>query len=228
MGARSFGGRVIHFYRTVAPPACPDGVEALNPYTDAAVRRAVSAFYTKYFADTGKRVFLIGINPGRFGAGVTGIPFTDTDALRSCGIPHAVPETRELSAEFVYDMLREYGGARKFYRHFFLTSVCPFGFVRDGVNCNYYDDPAFMKTVLPYIRETFESQLRFGALPTAVVLGKGKNFSAIKKMNDAYGWFEEVVPLEHPRFIMQYRRRTAGEYRALYCRTLTDILKRHA
>ena len=223
--AGTFGARAIRFFRSVTPPVCPDGITVLNPYDDGTVRSAVESFYTRYFNDTNKRVFLIGINPGRFGAGVTGIAFTDTDALRSVGVPHAITESRELSAEFVRAMIDGYGGARKFYRKFFLTSICPFGFTKNGVNLNYYDDPDFFRTLSPYICDTFSKQVRFGAKPTAVVLGKGKNFSAVKKMNDACGWFEKVVPLEHPRFIMQYRRSSADSYVALYRDTLNGILK---
>jgi hypothetical protein len=41
-----------------------------------------SSFYQKYYADNKKRSLIIGINPGRFGAGVTGIPFTDPIRLK--------------------------------------------------------------------------------------------------------------------------------------------------
>ncbi len=220
----TFADCVINFYKTIKPPKkLPSGVCVLNPYTDTAVSDTVTAFYKKYFNDTNKRIFLIGINPGRLGAGATGIAFTDTNALRQCGIPNTIPETQELSAEFVYRVIEEYGGPKKFYKHFFITSICPFGFKKDGVNFNYYDDTAFMKSITPYIRKTFEIQLSFGAEHTAVVLGKGKNYNAIRKMNDTFNWFEEVLPLEHPRFIMQYRRKSADEYCHLFVRMLNGI-----
>ena len=221
---KTFADGVINFYKTIKlPKKLPSGVRALNPYTDIAVSDAVTAFYKKYFNDTNKRIFLIGINPGRLGAGATGIAFTDTNALRQCDIPNTIPETQELSAEFFYRVIEKYGGPEKFYGDFFVTNICPVGFVKDNINFNYYDDTKFMKSITPYIRKTFEIQLSFGAEHTAVILGKGKNYNAIRKMNDTFNWFEEVLPLEHPRFIMQYRRKSADEYCRLFVRMLNGI-----
>ncbi len=220
----TFGEQVIDFFRTLElPEPLPAGVEALNPYIDSRVRDTVAAFYAAYFNDTHRRVFLIGINPGRLGAGVTGIAFADTDALRAWNVPNDVPETRELSAGFISQVVDGFGGPTEFYRRFFLTSICPLGFVKDGVNYNYYDDTAGMNMLLPYIQKTFAVQHGFGAAPVAVVLGKGKNYAAVAKMNDVHGWFETVVPLEHPRFIMQYRRASADSYVSRYIKTLSSL-----
>ncbi len=60
---------------------CPRGVEVLNPYLDDEVMKLCKIFYDKYYNDDRGRVFIVGINPGRFGAGITGIPFTDPVVL---------------------------------------------------------------------------------------------------------------------------------------------------
>ena len=217
--------RVIDFYNTLALPSeLSDGIEVMNPYAREEVMEALSAFYTNYFNDERKRVYIVGINPGRLGAGVTGIAFTDTEGLRVCGIENNVAETRELSAEFVYRVIAAYGGAEKFYRDFFVTSFCPVGFMKDGVNFNYYDSTAFMKAVLPYIRETFKRQMSFGAKRSAVVLGRGKNYKAISDVNEEHGFFDRIVPLDHPRFVMQYRRKRIDAYIEEYLAALSDAL----
>ncbi len=55
----------------------------------------------KYYHDFNQRKFMIGINPGRHGAGVTGVPFTDTKRLESvCGIKMESAHTHEII--FVY------------------------------------------------------------------------------------------------------------------------------
>ena len=219
----TFGEQVTAFYQSFKPPtSLPAGVQTLNPYRDSAVRDAVAVFNKKYFKTAKKRIFLIGINPGKLGAGVTGIAFTDTEALRTYNIPNTIPESQEISAQFVYDMIEEYGGPKKFYQTFFLTNICPFGFIKGKVNYNYYDSAECVKALTPYIRKTFEKQLQFGAAPVAIVLGKGKNFAIIKKMNDEFGWFKHILPLEHPRFIMQYRRKKADTYHAKYLETLNE------
>lgn len=223
MNDRTFAHRVIDFYADVALPGkLPDGVVALNPYKDGAVQSAVSAFYTKYFNDTDNRVFLIGINPGRFGAGTTGIAFTDTPALKICGIDNSVKETKELSADFVYQLIARCGGPAAFYQKCFITSFCPIGFIRDGRNFNYYDNAAFLKAIRPYILRTFKQQLQFGAKRTALVMGKDKNYKALAEMNRKHSFFDKIIPLEHPRFIMQYRRKRVDDYLMLYQTALLE------
>ena len=83
----TFGEQVTAFYKSLKPPtSLPAGVQILNPYRDSAVRDAVAVFNKKYFKTAKKRIFLIGTNPGKLGAGVTGIAFTDTEALRTYNI----------------------------------------------------------------------------------------------------------------------------------------------
>ncbi len=56
----------------------PDGISIMNPFKENdTIIPVSSAFYQKYYNDNNPRHLILGINPGRFGAGVTGIPFTD-------------------------------------------------------------------------------------------------------------------------------------------------------
>jgi len=49
----------------------------MNPFRENPEALIVSGkFYKKYYNDNNPRFLILGINPGRFGAGVTGIPFT--------------------------------------------------------------------------------------------------------------------------------------------------------
>jgi hypothetical protein len=57
--------------------ALPKNVEVLNPYVNQEVLDVNRLFYNKFYSDTHTRVLVLGINPGRFGAGITGIAFTD-------------------------------------------------------------------------------------------------------------------------------------------------------
>lgn len=220
---RTFASRVVAFYRHLAPPTLEGlGIELLDPYRNPAVRRAANAFHRKFFADRSRRTYLLGINPGRFGAGTTGVPFTDPVSLESqCGIQNDFPKRRELSAVFIEALIDRLGGPRRFYRSFFITAVCPMGFTRNGINCNYYDDPRLLARVQPFIVETLQSQIAFGARrDVAMVLGTGRNFAFLSKLNAELRLFDELVPLEHPRFIMQYRRRQVGRYLQKYERAL--------
>jgi hypothetical protein len=190
----------------------------MNPYADTRVRGYVRAFADKYFADDKERVLVFGINPGRFGAGITGVTFTDPVVLADeCGIENDLPRRRELSSIFIYDFIKRYGGPREFYRRFFLTALSPLGFTRDGLNLNYYDERKLAAAVAPFITKTIEQQIALGGRrDRAIVLGMGKNYRFFQKLNEKHGFFREILPLEHPRFIMQYKRRRLDVYLAKY------------
>jgi hypothetical protein len=211
----TFATRVIDFYRRLKSPPLGDlDVEALFPYRDPDVCACTDAFYQRFFSDRNARVFLIGINPGRFGGGTTGVPFTDPVSLeRQCGIVNPFPKRRELSAEFVEAVIERMGGPQTFYASFFITAVSPIGFTRDGKNYNYYDDRALLDAVRPFIIRTMRAQLDFGARrDVAIVLGTGRNFDFFSRLNAELGFFERLAAVDHPRFIMQYRRRRVADY----------------
>jgi hypothetical protein len=216
--ASTFGSRVFHFYTRLACPKLPAGIRVMNPYEDARVRGYVRSFLRTFFADNDERVLVFGINPGRFGGGLTGIMFTDPVALsEECGIENELPRERELSSRFVYAFIDRFGGPRAFYRRFFLTAVCPLGFVRDGNNYNYYDDPQLLRAVTPFITSATERQLALGGRRDhAIVLGMGENTRFVERLNEERGFFRNIHALEHPRYIMQYRRRQLDRYLAKY------------
>ena len=158
MNDATFASRTLRFYRRLSTPTVPSGVAVMNPYKDRRVIGYVSEFLDRYFADNAPRVLVFGINPGRFGAGITGITFTDPVALADfCGVANDLQRKRELSSIFIYDFIQRYGGAGEFYRRFFLTAMCPLGFTRGGLNLNYYDVPALARAVEPFIVKSDQS-----------------------------------------------------------------------
>ncbi len=177
----------------------------------------MTSFYNHFYNDPRQRTFILGINPGRFGAGVTGVPFTDPIRLKQLGIENSFSQKPELSSVFVYEMIAACGGPEKFYNQFYITSLSPLGFVKNGKNYNYYDDPLLSKVIRPFIIRNIETQLTFGADRSKVFcLGQGKNFEYLSKLNDEYQWWESVIPLPHPRWIMQYKLKRKEEFIGLY------------
>src|SRR5688572_18988998 len=80
----TFAKKVLKFYKTVEIGCdLPDGVGVMNPYANAACIEVCKNFYARYYDDDRKRFLILGINPGRYGAGITGIPFTDPIKLES-------------------------------------------------------------------------------------------------------------------------------------------------
>lgn len=187
----------------------PDGVEVMNPFEEKETYRLSSEFYNKYYNDTENRKLILGINPGRLGAGLTGIPFTDPVKLEQiCGIPNSLHKKTEPSAGFIYDMIDAYGGPEKFYSHYFINSVSPLGFIKDGINYNYYDSKELEKAVTPIVISSINELLKLGVdSKVCFCLGNGKNFKFLKNLNNEHNFFEEVIPLPHPRWVVQYRRK---------------------
>ena len=184
----TFADQVLQFHQHLRPDwVLPAGFELLYPYSDPETWAAMTAFYQKYYADQKPRVFLFGINPGRFGAGITGVPFTDPVRLETvCGIENNFHKRQELSSVFIYEVVNACGGAASFFQNNYITSVCPLGFVREGINVNYYDDKKLEKAAEPHIIANLNTQLKFGLLgKEAVCLGQGQNFKYFKKLNDA-------------------------------------------
>src|SRR5512140_267326 len=162
----------------------PKGVSVMIPFkADPEVFRVVSKFYKRFYNDERKRHLILGINPGRFGAGVTGIPFTDSVRLKDkCGLSIPGIKTHETSSVYVYEMIDRYGGPEKFYSEFYISAVSPLGFTARGkngkdLNYNYYDNKQFAAAINGYIIQNLRKQLKFGIITdVCFCLGTGKNF----------------------------------------------------
>lgn len=170
---------------------------------------------------------MFGINPGRFGAGQTGVSFTDPVYLEEvCGIENDLPKKHELSALFIHEMIAAFGGAEKFFSKFFITSVSPLGYLKGDVNANYYDDKELAASVRDFIIKTTEKQMKIGACREyAICIGTGKNFDYLKKLNAERGWFEKLEKVSHPRFVMQYRRKRKEEFVDTYLQVMQESLE---
>jgi hypothetical protein len=210
----TFANRILDFYASLEiEEKLPEGIEILNPYKKPDVMEACTTFYKKYYNDSKGRVMILGINPGRFGAGITGIPFTDPVCLeKECGIKNRFDKRAELSSDFVYRLVNKMGGPDHFFRHFYLGAVSPLGFVKNGKNYNYYDSRELTHTLKSFIIKSLIEQIGFGIVFKRVyVLGQGKNYDYLKMLNLDLKLFDELIPLPHPRWVMQYRRKQLDE-----------------
>ena len=191
----------------------PKGIEILYPYDNDTTFELCRQFYHKYYNDNNPRTLLLGINPGRFGSGLTGVSFTDPVKLEKyCGIANDLPKKVELSADFIYAMIFEYGGLEVFYNKYFISSVCPLGFTFNGKNINYYDVPKLEKAITPFVIGSINRLIAMGVSDQCFCIGGDKNLKFLSGLNDEHQWFREIKPLPHPRFIMQYRRKKMKEY----------------
>jgi hypothetical protein len=226
----TFAEKVINFHFNLkADFNLPAKVEVLNPFASEATREVFKAFYKKFYSDAKPRIYLFGINPGRFGAGLTGISFTDPIRLeKECGIENHFKKLPELSSVFIYEVIQAYGGVKKFYKDVYINAVCPIGFTRDGINMNYYDDKELYRRTKPFIIDSLKTQKSFGMRSgTLVCVGEGANFKCLQEINKEQRIFENIGPLPHPRWVMQYRRKTMGDYVKRYVGVLNRLAEKN-
>jgi hypothetical protein len=219
----SFASKAIKcFYNLKTPASIHNGVEIINPYESGAVKGNVKKFYTKFYDDEKEHIYIIGINPGRFGGGLTGISFTDPVALRQhCGIENKLGDRKELSSKFIYTVVEKFGGPDKFFAKVFLTALYPFAIIKDGKNYNYYDDKSLADILRTEMVETIRKQIEFGARRDfAILLGK-KNAAYFFPINEKYKFFNRIFVLDHPRYIMQYKLRQIDGYINKYIETIS-------
>lgn len=214
---------IKYFCNLNSHKSIPRGIEIINPYESGAIKSVVKNFYSKFYNDDKKRIFMIGINPGRLGGGLTGIAFTDPVALREhCGIENDLGGRKELSSKFIYTFIEKAGGTQKFFSKVFLTALYPFAITKNGRNYNYYEEKSLAEKLEPEIVRTIKTQIEFGARRDfAILLGK-KNATYFSRINEEHNFFKKIIVLEHPRYIMQYRLKKIDHYIDKYLEAINN------
>ena len=217
--SKPIGEKIIEFNKQLHyEGSLPEGFAVLNPFRENPETEIVmKAFYEQFYHDNNKRKFVIGINPSRNGAGITGVPFTDTKRLKSeCGIEMKSAYSHEISSVFMYEVIKAYGGVHQFYSDFYINSPFPLAIIQkkngNWINANYYDDKNLFECVKPFMIETLKKHISLGLdTENAFVLGK-KNADFLHKINREEKFFEKLTALEHPRYIQQYQSKNQQLY----------------
>jgi len=207
------------------PFKLPKNVDVMDVHKDLKIQDVCVTFYKKFYSDNDPRHLMLGINPGRFGGGVTGIPFTDPVRLEKvCGIKNEFAKKQELSSVFIYSMMEAYGGAEKFYGQFYISAISPLGFTKDGKNLNYYDDKILKQLIEPFVIDCINRQLSWGLYSdVCFCIGEGENLKYLQQLNNEYKWFKVVKAVTHPRFIMQYKLKQKDSYIQQYIHALSSV-----
>lgn len=204
----------------------------INPFNGnnkEKIKEITNIFYKKYFDDSNKRYVIFGSSPARKGTSVTGIPFEDANHLfKETGIKIDDFYINHSSSNFLYDVITQYGGCKKFYEDFYMNFVCPLGIEKvsgtgNKVNANYYENKKLERALYDFMIESIKKQISFGIHTSACYcIGSGKNFKFLEKINQKYKFFDKIIPLEHPRFIMQYHLKDKEKYLQKYMDVLQD------
>ena len=204
-------------------------INAFNGVNKDTVKRVLHKFYTEYYNDTDKRFMILGSSPARRGTALTGVPFEDVNHLqKDTGISLDAFGANKRSSSFLYEVMEEYGGRQNFYKQFYMSFVCPLGIEKinlkgNWVNCNYYENAALKKCLHHFIVDSLRRQIDFNIDTTVCFcIGSGENFKFLTNINNKHHFFDTIVPLEHPRFIMQYNADRKEEFIQKYVNTLSQ------
>lgn len=216
----TFGARVMDFYQSLERFRwMTDEVALLSPVSDERRQRAMAAFCDKFYGDNQSRVFWLGINPSRIRNTSSGVPYTDGYALEThCGIHNEFSQRRELTADFFYRFIESFGGAKNFYSRHYAGAAFPLSILKKDKYCNYYDKdlPCELVDSIPL---QVQVQAEIGNLGVLIIIGSGKNAEILTKLNEELSIFREVLVVEHPRYIMQYKSANIGFYIEKYIET---------
>ncbi len=209
-----------------------DNYTISNPFNgenNEQIKEITNAFYKKYYNDYNRRYLILGSSPARKGTAITGIPFEDASHLyKETGIMIDDFYINKSSSDFLYDVMEQYGGCEKFYKDFFMSFVCPLGIVNvntkgNEINANYYENKKLENVLYNFIVDSLKKQIAFG-IDTSVCycIGSGENFKFLTKINEQHKFFDRIVALKHPRFIMQYNKKDRSKYLDKYIYALKN------
>lgn len=231
---KTFSDKVLDFNEWLANVSLnlPDSYSINNPFNGdnkEKIREITNKFYKKYYNDSNKRYLILGSSPARRGTAVTGIPFEDANHLyKETGIMIDNFYINKSSSDFLYEVMKQYGGCEKFYGDFFMEFVCPLGIINinskgNEVNSNYYESKKLEKALYSFIVASLQKLISIG-IDTSVCycIGSGENFKFLLRINEQYHFFEKIIALEHPRFIMQYNSKNKDKYLEKYLSVLHD------
>ena len=123
----------------------------------------------------------------------------------------------------MYRVITELGSPAAFYQHFYLGSIYPLTLLRNSLNYNYYDAPALTQALWPDMQLSLRQQVQELGVRADVVVCLGKrNGLFLNKLNEELQLFGRVVVLDHPRFLMQYKRKDLTTNVARYVAVLAE------
>lgn len=176
----------------------------------------VQRYYRTVYRSNASRIVLCGINPGRNGAGKTGIPFLDFRSISQL-LSDIEGDDREQSAQFIFSIINEVG-RESFYENVYMTNISWFGFTRDGKNLNYYDLPSSLATTFT---DTFIAEMDMVQPKIIIPLSKEveRSLKQMRKSGRLHYPIAERLP--HPYYCSIGKN--AMKYKQIYINTIKDI-----
>jgi len=157
-------------------------------------------FHKKYVQPNTPKIVICGINPGRYGAGKTGIPFIDFKSLSKI-FPDIANYESEKSAKFFFEIIEDFG-INKFYKSFHVTNISWYGFQHKenniiGNNINYYDLPFEIQN---FLFDKFIEEMNFIKPDTIIPLGTKVYWELLRLKAENKLKAKIDTPLQHPTY----------------------------
>lgn len=172
-------------------------------------------FAKAYCSSQRPATVLCGINPGRLGAGKTGVPFLDFASLSKL-LSDIDRRDAERSAQFFFEVV-EHFGAKAFYSTFHVTNISSVGFERAGKNANYYDLP---EQAIKYVHDAFDKEIKT-IQPAAIISLAGQVHATVKQLFSKSP-IDISVCLPHPNYCAFPKRR--DRCKARYIEVLSQYI----
>ena len=180
-------------------------------------------FHKKYVEPNSPRVVICGINPGRNGAGLTGIPFIDFESLSNM-LPDIQKKDWEQSAKFFFSVIQEFG-IEEFYKNFHVTNISWFGFSRidKPKNVNYFEKDIFTEIAI-YLIDKFVEEMELINPDYIIPLSKTVKYELEKLKKQGKIRAEIGTCINHPSWVVTYRRKDLSIWRQKYIDTLSKYI----
>lgn len=179
--------------------------------------KLVQRYYQTFYPTQEKRVVLCGINPGRNGAGKTGIPFIDFK-----GASHLLSDIgkndSEQSAQFILSIINKIE-SNIFYKNVYMTNISWFGFIKGGRNLNYYRLPSPLPTTFT---ESFIAEMDIVQPKIIVPLSIEVERTLNQMRKDKRLKYPLAPRLSHPYYCSIGNNKKEGK--ALYIKRITDLM----
>ncbi|RLQ93620.1 uracil-DNA glycosylase family protein [Falsibacillus albus] len=179
--------------------------------------KLVKKYYKHVYSNQSERVVLCGINPGRNGAGKTGIPFLDFDSVSQI-ISDLDRNDKESSAQFIKSIINEIG-TESYYSSIYMTNISWFGFTKEEKNLNYYDLP---ESLSDRFTDSFIEEMKILKPRTIVPLSREVEKTLKKMREDGRLQFPVADRLPHPYYCSIGKN--AVKYKEIYVNRLTDLI----
>lgn len=202
----------------------------INQYSNENKREVfemLNLFYEKYYSDKEERILILGSSPSMRSSGIIGIPFANAKQIKEeFDIDYTCKSYNNTSDHFMEEVIEKLGGYTVFYKKFYMNFVFPFPIQKfntksNFVNANYYENKKLYVELEPIIIESIKNIIKIGInRSVCYCIGTGENLKFLSSINEKYHFFDSIVALEHPRYIMQYNYKNKEKYIEKYVNTL--------